>query len=335
VRLHTTLLGGGFGRRLGSDGIAAAVVTAQAVKKPVKFFWRREDEFGQGWYRPAQAARLEAALDAEGRVTGLRVRTAGPSLSNSFSPQGLPAGQLDGSSVQTIRESRYKPDAFHVEWVRVDQPVPMAPWRAVGATQNGFFMECFIDEVARAAKRDPYQLRRELLAHDARALNVIDTVAKAAGWEQPLPKGPCARHGLRGELRFAVRAGGGGVAARRAAVRAPRGLRARLRLDRAARRRALAGRGRHRAGSVGRDGRGGGHRQRAAPKELQLRHLSATAHHAVAGAHRDDHHRVGRGDGRRRRAAPAADRARGGERARVALTGQPIRELPLSRHTFA
>jgi isoquinoline 1-oxidoreductase beta subunit len=155
----------------------------------VKFFWRREDEFGQGWYRPAQAARLQAALDADGHVTGLHVRTAGPALSASFSPQGLPAGQLDGSSVQTIRESRYKPAAFHVEWVRVDQPVPMAPWRAVGATQNGYFLECFVDEVARAAGRDPYQLRRELLAHDPRALNVIDTVAKAAGWGEPLPKG--------------------------------------------------------------------------------------------------------------------------------------------------
>ena len=189
VRLHTTLLGGGFGRRLGSDGIAAAVVTARAVGKPVKFLWRREEEFAQGWYRPAQAARLEAALDAQGRVTGLRVRTAGPALSASFSPQGLPAGQLDGSSVQTIRESRYKPAAFHVEWVRVDQPVTMAPWRAVGATQNGYFLECFIDEVARAAGRDPYQLRRELLAHDPRALNVIDTVAKAARWGEPLPAG--------------------------------------------------------------------------------------------------------------------------------------------------
>jgi len=189
IRLHTTLLGGGFGRRLGSDGIAAAVVTARAVKRPVKFLWRREDEFGQGWYRPAQVARLKASLDADGRVTGLHVRTAGPALSASFSPQGLPAGQLDGSSVSTIRESRYKPAAFHVEWVRVDQPVSMAPWRAVGATQNGYFLECFIDEVARAAKKDPYQLRRELLAHDPRALNVIDTVAKAAGWGQPLPKG--------------------------------------------------------------------------------------------------------------------------------------------------
>jgi isoquinoline 1-oxidoreductase beta subunit len=189
VRLHTTMLGGGFGRRLGSDGIAAAVVTARAVGRPVKFFWRREDEFGQGWYRPAQVARLRAALAEDGRVMALHVRTAGPALSASFSPQGLAAGQLDGSSVQTLRESRYKPAAFHVEWVRVDQPVPMAPWRAVGATQNGFFLECFVDEVARAAGRDPYQLRRELLAHDARALNVIDTVARAAGWGEALPAG--------------------------------------------------------------------------------------------------------------------------------------------------
>jgi isoquinoline 1-oxidoreductase beta subunit len=189
VRLHTTLLGGGFGRRLGSDGIAAAVVVARAVKRPVKFFWRREDEFGQGWYRPAQVARLRAVLDAEGRVLGLHVRTAGPSLANSFGAQGLPAGQLDGSSVQTIRESRYRPGAFHVEWARVDQPVPMAPWRSVGATQNGYFLESFIDEVALAAGRDPWQLRRELLAHDARALNVIDTAARAAGWGEPLPKG--------------------------------------------------------------------------------------------------------------------------------------------------
>ncbi len=189
IRLHTTMLGGGFGRRLGSDGIAAAVVTARAIRRPVKFLWQREDELGQGWYRPAQVARLKAALDADGRVRGLEVRTAGPSLANSFGARGLPEGQLDGSSVQTIRESRYKPDAFHVEWVRVDQPVPMAPWRSVGATQNGYFLECFIDEVARAAGKDPYQLRRELLAHDARALNVIDTVARAAGWGEPLPEG--------------------------------------------------------------------------------------------------------------------------------------------------
>jgi isoquinoline 1-oxidoreductase beta subunit len=190
VRLHTMYLGGGFGRRLHSDGIAAAVKVAKSVGKPVKFFWRREDELGQGWYRPAQVARLRAALDTEGKVTALAIRTAGPSMIASFSPAGLKAGDIDGTSVQTLRESRYKPaQAFHVEWVRVDVPVPTAPWRSVGATQNGYFMESFIDEVARVAGRDPYQLRRELLAHDPRALKVIDTAAMTAGWDKPLAAG--------------------------------------------------------------------------------------------------------------------------------------------------
>ena len=155
----------------------------------MKFFWRREDETAQGWYRPAQVARLRAALDADGRVTALTVRTAGPSLASSFSPNGLPAGQLDGSSVQCLRDTRYRFGAYRVDWVRVDQPVPMAPWRSVGATQNGYFLECFLDEVAKTAGKDPYRLRRELLAHDPRALKVIDTAADTAGWNEPLPAG--------------------------------------------------------------------------------------------------------------------------------------------------
>ncbi len=189
VRIHTTLLGGGFGRRLGADGVPGAVRTAMALDRPVKFFWRREDEMQQGWYRPAQAARLRAAIGPDGRLQGLSVRTAGPSLAASFSSSGLPEGQLDGSSVQCLRDTRYKPPAYRVDWVRVDQPVPMAPWRSVGATQNGYFLECFIDELAHRLGRDPYQLRRELLAHDARALKVIDTAAEAAGWGTPLPAG--------------------------------------------------------------------------------------------------------------------------------------------------
>jgi isoquinoline 1-oxidoreductase subunit beta len=189
VRIRTTLLGGGFGRRLGADGVPGAVRTALAVGRPVKFFWRREDETAQGWYRPAQVARLRAALDADGNVTALAVRTAGPSLASSFSPRGLPAGQLDASSVQCLRDTRYRFGAYRVDWVRVDQPVPMAPWRSVGATQNGYFLECFLDEVAKAAGKDPYGLRRELLAHDPRALKVIDTAAEVAGWGEPLPDG--------------------------------------------------------------------------------------------------------------------------------------------------
>ena len=189
VILHTLMLGGGYGRRLGDDGTPGAVVVAMAVKKPVKFFWRREEEIGQGWYRPAQVARLKAAIDKDGRVVGLHVRTAGPSMRDSFSPGGLPKGELDGSSVQTLTDTRYRPGAYRVDWVRVDQAVPMAPWRAVGATQNGYFMEAFVDELARELKKDPVALRRELLAQDPRALKVIDEAAKAGDWGKPLPKG--------------------------------------------------------------------------------------------------------------------------------------------------
>ncbi|HYE46430.1 MAG TPA: molybdopterin cofactor-binding domain-containing protein [Caulobacter sp.] len=189
VKLHTLMLGGGFGRRLGDDGIPAAVATALAVKKPVKFFWKREDEIGQGWYRPAQVARLKCALDKDGKVVGLSIRTAGPSMRDSFQPGGLAKGLLDFSSVQILTDFLYKPGAYKLDWVRVDQVIPMAPWRAVGATQNGYFLEAFLDEVAKAARKDPVQLRRELLAGNPRALKVIDTAADAGDWGKPLKKG--------------------------------------------------------------------------------------------------------------------------------------------------
>jgi len=189
VTLHTLWLGGGYGRRLGDDGTPGGVAVAMAIKKPVKFFWRREDEIGQGWYRPAQVARLRAGLDKDGKVVALHIRTSGPSMRDSFSPGGLKQGEIDGSSVQTLTDTRYRTGAYRVDWVRTDQPVPMAPWRAVGATQNGYFMEAFVDEIARAAGKDPVALRRELLAHDPRALTVIDEAAKAGDWGKPLPKG--------------------------------------------------------------------------------------------------------------------------------------------------
>ncbi|MCE3288251.1 MAG: aldehyde dehydrogenase, partial [Caulobacter sp.] len=189
VKLHTLMLGGGFGRRLGDDGMPAAVAVVLALKKPVKVFWRREEEIGQGWYRPAQVARMKAALDKDGKVTGLHIRTAGPSMRDSFSPGGLPKGQIDGSSIQILPEILYKFPTYRIDWVRVDQVIPMAPWRSVGATQNGYFIESFLDEVAKAAGKDPVQLRRELLAGNARALKVIDTAAEAGDWGKPLPAG--------------------------------------------------------------------------------------------------------------------------------------------------
>ncbi len=192
ITIHTTLLGGGFGRRLRDvEGIRDAVLTARAVGKPVRFFWQREDEIGQGWYRPAQAARMKAALAADGSVTGLWVRTAGPSMVMDFAAPATPIkeGELDGSSVQSLRDTRYKPPAYRLDYVMKRYPVPTAPWRAVGSTQNGYFIECFLDEVAKAAGKDPLALRRSLLAHDPRALKVLDVVAEKSGWGTALPRG--------------------------------------------------------------------------------------------------------------------------------------------------
>ncbi|MGG5812453.1 molybdopterin cofactor-binding domain-containing protein [Falsiroseomonas sp. CW058] len=186
VRFHTMMQGGGFGRRLYEDIPGSAVIVARAVGRPVKLFWSREDEIGQGWYRPAQAARFRAALDAQGKVTGLWVRTAGTSMNRDFNNF---QGDLDASSVQTLNDTRYRTGAYRVDYVRRQVPVPTMPWRSVGATQNGFFMECFLDELAQAAGKDPVALRRELLAHDPRALNVVNTAAEKAGWGTPLPAG--------------------------------------------------------------------------------------------------------------------------------------------------
>lgn len=186
IHLHTMMQGGGFGRRLYEDMPGSAVIVARAVGRPVKLFWSREDEIGQGWYRPAQMARLRAGLDAQGKVVGLSIRTAGTSMQRDFNSS---TRELDASSVQTLDDTRYRTGAYRVDYTRRQVPVPTMPWRSVGATQNGFFMECFLDEVAQAAGKDPVELRRELLAHDARALRVVNTAAEKAGWGTPLPAG--------------------------------------------------------------------------------------------------------------------------------------------------
>lgn len=195
VTVNTLMLGGGFGRRLTDEGIpGAAIVARELAGTPVKFFWRREDEFDRGYYRPAQMARLSAALDAKGEVTAMTIRTAGPSMRAEFTPAGLKEGELDGSSVQDLTALRYKLPDFRLDWARRHVRVTTAPWRAVGATQNAFFLECFIDELAAAAGKDPVAFRRHLLRDDTRALAVLDMAAEKAGWGGKLPDGHA--HGI-------------------------------------------------------------------------------------------------------------------------------------------
>ncbi|MFQ3666846.1 MAG: molybdopterin cofactor-binding domain-containing protein, partial [Sphingomonadaceae bacterium] len=192
VRIHTTLLGGGFGRRLrDTEGMRDAVLVAKAVERPVHFFWTREDEIGQGWYRPAQMARMQAAIARDGSLLGISVRTAGPSMVMDFAAPATPIkeGGLDPSSVQSLADTRYRFAAYKLDYAMQRFHVPTAPWRAVGSTQCGYFLECFLDEVARAMDQCPYQLRRALLQHDARALRVLDTVAWESEWAVPPPPG--------------------------------------------------------------------------------------------------------------------------------------------------
>lgn len=191
VTLHTLQIGGGFGRRLVTDdGVPHAAICAKAMPgTPVKFFWRREDEMERGWFRPAQMARLKAALDQDGKVTALHIRTSGPSLAMEFAPDRIKEGELDGSSVQNLADIRYKLPNYRLDYAMRHVPVTVAPWRSVGATQNAFFLECFIDELAAEAGKDPVAFRRELLAGDKRALTVIDTAAEKSGWGKPLPEG--------------------------------------------------------------------------------------------------------------------------------------------------
>ncbi|HYC02256.1 MAG TPA: molybdopterin cofactor-binding domain-containing protein [Azospirillaceae bacterium] len=190
VRIHTVSIGGGFGRRLADDGIPGAVLAAKAVPgTPVKFFWRREDEMERGWFRPAQAARLRAALAADGTLLGLSFRASGPSMRMEFAPGNMKEGDLDGASVQDLPNLRYKKGAYKVDYAMRHFKVTAAPWRSVGATQNAFFLECFIDEVAAAAGQDPVAYRKRLLAHDKRALKVVDTAAEKSGWGRKLPEG--------------------------------------------------------------------------------------------------------------------------------------------------
>jgi isoquinoline 1-oxidoreductase beta subunit len=186
VKIHTTLLGGGFGRRLESDFVAEAVSISKAVNAPVKVIWSREDDTKHGFYRPATYNRLAAGLDAQNKPVAWMHHIVAPPILTKFGPlqNGIDATLIDGAS-----DVPYAFPNLFVDQLAVDLPVPLGFWRSVGASQNAFVVECFMDEVAAAAGRDPYELRRELLQAKPRHLRVLELAATKAGWGTPLPRG--------------------------------------------------------------------------------------------------------------------------------------------------
>jgi len=188
VNLHTTYLGGGFGRRGLTDFIGDAVETSKAVKAPVQVTWSREDDMQHDFYRPTSYVHISAGLNADGWPVAFTARAACDSVMSWFFPGSITNG-LDPNSVEGLQDIPYDIPNILVDYQLVATPIPVGFWRSVGASQNGFFSESFVDELAAAAKKDPYEFRRHLLSKSPRHLGVLNLAAQKAGWGTPLPAG--------------------------------------------------------------------------------------------------------------------------------------------------
>ncbi len=206
VRLDITFGGGGFGRRYELDSLEQVLRIAQAVPgRWVKLLWTREQDMQHDFYRPAHVVRYRGAVDASGQVLALHGRVTGQSI-GGYKRMRPPTAKLpDGAAVGGTIPDEYALGARLAEFVEVGLPVPIGFWRSVAASHNGFFAESIIDELAVAAKRDPWQFRRALLAAHPRHVAVLDRAARESGWEQPLGAG-------RGR-GIAINAGFGGICA--------------------------------------------------------------------------------------------------------------------------
>jgi isoquinoline 1-oxidoreductase beta subunit len=187
VTVHTTLLGGGFGRRGEVDFVVDAVEVARAVKTPVKVMWTREDDLTNGFYRPATHNVFRAALDANGTPSAWLTRIVGPGI---LIQKGRgKAGTVDPTALAAMRDLPYEVPNLRIEWIHKDFGIPVGFWRSVGSSQNGFIVESFIDELAHLAGRDPFEYRRALLGRSPRHKAILELVAARANWGGPLPAG--------------------------------------------------------------------------------------------------------------------------------------------------
>jgi isoquinoline 1-oxidoreductase subunit beta len=188
VVVHNHLIGGGFGRRLESDGITRAVEIAKQVDGPVKVVWTREEDIQHDMYRPTFFDRMSAGLDAKGMPIAWNHRFAGSSVIARWLPPGFNNG-LDPDTTEGAIDLAYDLPNFHVEYLRVEPPgIPTAFWRSVGPSHNVFVTESFIDELAAASKQDAVAYRLALLGKTPRAKAVLALAAQKAGWGGQLPE---------------------------------------------------------------------------------------------------------------------------------------------------
>ena len=192
VQIHTTLLGGGFGRRANpaSDFVMEAVHVAKVAKAPVKVVWTREDDLKGGWYRPMWHDRFVAGLDASGNPVLWTHTIVGQSImQGTMFEQFMIKGGVDGTSVEGAADIIYDIPNLQVDLHTPKIGVPVQWWRSVGHSHTGFSVEAFLDEVAHAGGKDPYELRRALLAKQPRMRAVLELAAQKANWGSKLPAG--------------------------------------------------------------------------------------------------------------------------------------------------
>jgi isoquinoline 1-oxidoreductase subunit beta len=182
VKVYTEFMGGGFGRRARADYIAEAVEVSKAAGARVQVTWSREDDLQQDFYRPAAYGRFTAGLDADGWPTAMTARLI-------CSPFGGLSKGVAHTGVEGVVDLLYGIPNVLVDYHALDPGIPVSYWRSVGYSQNTFFLESFIDEVARAGGKDPLELRLRLLQNAPRLRAVLELAADKAGWGKPLPAG--------------------------------------------------------------------------------------------------------------------------------------------------
>lgn len=185
IDVITPFLGGGFGRRFVLDYVAQSVTLANKHKgKPIKVIWTREEDTQHDYYRPLTAAKYRAGFDAEDNPIALHITTAGEGPMGRLNPEFLHNPEIDESIIEGAFDQPYSIPNKRMDLVEIPvAPVPIGYWRSVGNSQNAFFKESFIDEMANASGKDPVDFRRSLLGDAPRYKNVLDTVVKMADWK--------------------------------------------------------------------------------------------------------------------------------------------------------
>jgi isoquinoline 1-oxidoreductase beta subunit len=194
--VHRLDLGGGFGRRGGTQDFVhqAVIIGKEFPDVPVKLIWSREEDQAHDFYRPISQCRLSAGLDADGKLTGLHVRVSGQSINATLNQAAIVNGK-DMRQLQGLWEEPgdaqlgYTVPNLLIEYAMRNTHVPVGPWRGVNTNQNGIYMECFMDEVARAAGKDPLEFRRGLMSQYPKHLAVLNAAAEKGDWGKPLPPG--------------------------------------------------------------------------------------------------------------------------------------------------